>query len=130
MAHRFPFELIDPPKAAAAGEKLRVRLTAGQATLRGEVVLPSLLLIEIVAQAALGLFGKAPAEGAEPATVALAGLEGFELADGLALRPLRAGDELLIAATVAVRLGKLLKIEATVERDGEIVARGAWLLAS
>jgi hypothetical protein len=126
MPHRFPFAFVDGTATAGDPPRLRVRLTAAQEAARGGAGPSPLLLIEVVAQAALRLLaGDAPPAG----PVALAGLEELELAEDLARHPLQAGDELWVSARPAARLGRLLKLEGQVERDGETIARGTWLLA-
>lgn len=123
--HAFPFRFVDD--AQGPGGPVRVRWTAAQHAVRDHDGPSSLLLIEVVAQATLF---QARDEPAPMGPVALAGLEELELADTLARRPLRAGDELLVFTEVAARFGQLLKIAGRVERDGETIARGTWLLAA
>jgi hypothetical protein len=124
LAHQFPFAFIDQPGSSPpAPETIWVRLTAAQSQLRDHAELSPWILVELIAQAA------GPLLGLRATTVngmdgMLAGIDDFELAPELGLRPLVAGDVLAVKVSPLVRLGGLVKIEGTVRRGEAVVAHG------
>ena len=128
--HRYPFLLIDPLPAAAAGsppDRAVVRLTAAAAALRGEGPLSLFLLLEVAAQAVLHLLGGKAGEGE---VVLLAGVEEMSLAEGAEARPPAAGDTLLVRAAEEARMGRLIKVRVEIDRDDARLATGILLLAT
>jgi 3-hydroxymyristoyl/3-hydroxydecanoyl-(acyl carrier protein) dehydratase len=137
LPHAYPFRLLD----AGPGD-LRVLVAGNAAGLRGRGELPSVLAIEMLAQAALVrlaaiLPGPAPSAGdgvasAMSGAAATAGPRGGLLAGVEGVRfhtPLRAGDRLLAEVELVARLGRLLKVRCALRRDAEVVVEGELLLA-
>lgn len=116
LPHAYPFRL-----AERVGEgTVEVCLTADSCWSRGSAIAEP-LLVEAMAQAAM-LLVASPEERSQGL---LAGIDEAEFL--LAVGP---GDRLQARARLVGRLGGLVKLETTLERDGELVARSGLLLAS
>lgn len=116
LPHAYPFRLAERVGEGA----VEVCLTADSLWSRGQAIAAP-LLIEAMAQAAM-LLVASPEERSQGL---LAGIDEAQFL--LAVGP---GDRLRARATLVGRLGGLVKIETTLERDGEIVARAGLLLAT
>jgi 3-hydroxymyristoyl/3-hydroxydecanoyl-(acyl carrier protein) dehydratase len=116
LPHTYPFRLAD----RVDGDAVEVCLTADALWSQGaEIAGP--LLVEAMAQAAMLLL----ASPQERQNGLLAGIDEAQF-----LAPVAPGDRLRATARLVGRLGGLVKLEATLERDGTVVARSGLLLAS
>jgi 3-hydroxymyristoyl/3-hydroxydecanoyl-(acyl carrier protein) dehydratase len=102
------------------GDAVEVCLTADAAWSRGAAVAAP-LLVEAMAQAAMLLVASPEERGRG----LLAGIDEAQF-----LATVAPGDRLRARATLVGRLGGLVKLEATLEREGELVARAGLLLAA
>lgn len=133
LPHGYPLRLIDPISAAGGGGPARVRLTAASAFLRSEPW-PPMLGVEVLAQAAACRLASTvpptstPGDPEEGAPL-LAGIDRVSFAPELADRPLAAGDELLVTVEEVARFGRLVKIQGSLERRGQVVIEGSLMLA-
>jgi len=92
----------------------------------GQPIVPAVILIELVAQTG-GLAAAAPPPGspAVPLQLRVAAIGPFKFPAAAG-----AGTTLHASATVAGRIGGLIKIEGTVTADGVLVASGTLTLAT
>ena len=116
LPHAYPFRLAD----RVDGDAVEVCLTADSIWSRGEAIAGP-LLVEAMAQAAMLLV----ADPDERSRGVLAGIDEAQF-----LSPVGPGDRLLARARLVGRLGGLVKLEATLERGGAVVARSGLLLAT
>ena len=141
LPHRFPFQFVslsaESMQRSAADAldaerdrspekgRLKVLLSHGTGPLRGMVHLPSILGIEIVAQATAALLSSSSED--RPSEVFLAGAE-VQFSDSLGERPMSAGDELEVQVETRCDFGKLRKVSGRIEREGEVLLEADLML--
>jgi 3-hydroxymyristoyl/3-hydroxydecanoyl-(acyl carrier protein) dehydratase len=127
LPHCYPFLLVDRlpvDRDAGSGSGLPLRWTANGALDRGAGAAPSMLAVEMMAQAGLVLLASA-ADGRDGSQGGLlAGVEGVQIH-----APVQAGDRLEAHAALSGRFGRLVKARAWILREGVTVAEGELLLA-
>ncbi len=116
LPHTYPFRLAD----RVDGDSVDVCLTSDALWSQGAAIAAP-LLVEAMAQAAMLLLARPE----ERQSGLLAGVD-----DARFLEPVAPGDRLRATARLVGRLGGLVKLEATLERNGTVVARAGLLLAS
>jgi 3-hydroxymyristoyl/3-hydroxydecanoyl-(acyl carrier protein) dehydratase len=123
LPQRHPFRLVDRREDDAVA----VALSSDATLLRGQECSLT-LAVEILAQAALLVMSSssASAEAGGESGESAAFLGGID--DARLLQALRPGDRLLAYATVAGRLGVMVKLATRLERRGERVAEATLLL--
>ena len=122
LPHAFPFRLVD---RFDGGDGLRLTWTVGGALDRGAGQAPTVLAVEMMAQAALMLVasgGAGEAESSGPGLLAGADRVVFHAA-------VRAGDRLEAHAELTGRFGRLMKVRTRLTREGALVVEGDLLLA-
>lgn len=118
LPHEFPFRLVDLQR----GEAASASLTANANWLRGGEGLPSALLIEILAQAAILLLP----ETGEGGRGLLAGIDQAQFGE----TPLRPGERLEVRVERAGHFGRLAKVSGSIRSSaGELVCQASLLLA-
>ncbi len=120
LPHRYPFVFVDlvsdPSTGTDEGRAVVVRITQGAGPLRGAPELPSILAIEMIAQASAASEVAVEADGPKIGSVTAAAkpvhLAGFEasFSESLAAEPMTAGDELEIRLEESRGFGGLHKV--------------------
>jgi UDP-N-acetylglucosamine acyltransferase len=125
ITHRFPSLLVDavaehePGKRLVAFKNVTVNEDFFQGHFPGKPVMPAVLMIEALTQAAALLF--------DPATGWRIQLRGVD--DAKFRRQVVPGDQLKLVITMGSRRGALVKAHAKAEVDGETVVECGLLLA-
>jgi len=126
LPHRFPFRFVDPPRGVGAEGSVRLRLSVNDAIPRGAGSYPPTLLLEILAQAALG----APSEGEvrEEQIGYLGGIDNARFMPPLIERPLSPGDTLEALVERRGAFGRTLKVRAELRRGEELLVEAEMVL--
>ena len=127
LPHAYPFLLVDRlplDRSPGGGSGVPLRWTVNGSLDRGAGAAPTMLAVEMMAQAGLVLLAdSAGGQGGNQGGL-LAGVEGVQLH-----APLLAGDRLEAHAALSGRFGRLVKARAWILREGVTVAEGELLLA-
>ena len=131
LPHRYPFLLVDRVEELELGESIRAIKNVSvneeffQGHFPGKPIMPGVLIIEAMAQAA-GILGfktvdKKPADGS---------IYMFVGADNMRFkRPVVPGDQLVLMASVVSEKRGIWKFKCRSEVQGELVAAGEILCA-
>lgn len=130
LPHGHPFVFVDRVVGDGSSRRTVLRVTAGASTGRGS--LPATLLLEAMAQSALALLSAEPPEGdgQAPRSGSLVGIDEASFDPSLIADPPLAGDSLVGSCEVRGRFGPMVKVGASLERDGVRVASAELLLTA
>ncbi|MFO1319841.1 MAG: 3-hydroxyacyl-ACP dehydratase FabZ [Burkholderiales bacterium] len=124
LPHRYPFLLVDRVLECSAGESITAlkNVTINEPFFAGHFphykVMPGVLIIEALAQAAAILSYKTLGEKADEDSVYFfVGIDAARFK-----KPVTAGDQLILKARLARQIRGIWKFEATAEVDGTVVA--------
>ncbi|MEY2340644.1 3-hydroxyacyl-ACP dehydratase FabZ [Acidithiobacillus sp. IBUN Pt1247-S3] len=130
LPHRYPFLLVDRILDMEPGKRLRAikNVTMNEPHFQGHFpdfpVMPGVLIIESLAQAAAILAFVSEDKYGENAAVYFAGIDKARFR-----KPVIPGDQLILAAEVTRRKAGMWQMETTATVDGAVVA-SALLLAT
>lgn len=128
LPHAYPFEFVHGACSRPTPDSVLVRLSHGSGVLKGQRDLPSILGIEILAQAAAWIEADRESSGDEPPqAVYLAGCEA-RFSNALALRPMMAGDELRVTVEPAGSFGRLRRVAGRIVREGTVLVEAELML--
>ena len=116
LPHRFPFRWIERTGEGSA----RFLVSADSTWMRGDAVLPTPFLAEMVAQAAAVVL-QTPESGARERW--LGGIDRLEMS-----RTVRAGDVLEILVVAGRRFGGAVQVAGTISCEGEPIGEALLLL--
>jgi UDP-N-acetylglucosamine acyltransferase len=129
LAHRFPSPLVDavaehePGKRLVAFKNVTVNEDFFQGHFPGKPLLPAVLMIEALAQAATVLLLAAPASQVG-VSVRLRGVDAAKFRKHVV-----PGDRLKLTVTMGSSRGELVRVPAVAEVDGQVVVEADLLLA-
>jgi UDP-N-acetylglucosamine acyltransferase len=127
LAHRFPSLLVDsigehePGKRLVAFKNVTVNEDFFQGHFPSKPLLPAVLMIEALAQAAAMLLLEASTGGV---SVHLRGVDGAKFR-----KHVIPGDQLKLTVTIGASRGRLIRVPAVAEVDGQVVVEAVLLLA-
>ena len=130
LPHRYPLLLVDRVVEIEVGKRLRAlkNVTMNEPHFEGHFpnfpVMPGVLIIEALAQAAALLAFVSEDKYGENATVYFAGIDKARFR-----RPVTPGDQLILSAEVARRKSGMWQMETVATVDGAVVA-SALLMAT
>lgn len=130
LPHRYPFLLVDRILEIEIGKRLRAikNVTMNEPHFQGHFpdfpVMPGVLIIESLAQAAAILAFVSEDKYGENAAVYFAGIDKARFR-----RPVTPGDQLILSAEVARRKSGMWQMETVATVDGAVVA-SALLMAT
>jgi 3-hydroxyacyl-[acyl-carrier-protein] dehydratase len=130
LPHRYPFLLVDRVVELEKGVRIKAykNVTMNEDFFNGhfpgQPVMPGVLIIEAMAQAAALLATQSIDENVNGQVIYLAGVDGVRFR-----KPVKPGDRLDIEGTVLKRKGPVWKLQAIATVDGERVAE-AELMAT
>ena len=135
LPHAYPFLFVDRVEQDDEGTfRAILGVTASGHAASHAATLPATLLLEAMAQATLALM---LAESSEDESTEdqsgeglLVGIDEATFDESLIHHPPRPGDRLFSRYEVRGRFGRMAKVAAWMERDGERVASAEMLLAS
>lgn len=126
LPHRFPFLMIDRVLCHGGDEVVALKnVTINEGFFSGhfpgEPIMPGVMVAECMAQSAAFLSAEEP--GREPGAKANPILKAFLTSLDLKLKhPIVPGDQLLIKARAVKRLGKVMRVSASVSVETRVVA--------
>jgi 3-hydroxyacyl-[acyl-carrier-protein] dehydratase len=127
LPHRYPFLLVDRVEELVVGERIRAvkAVTMGepffQGHFPGDPVMPGVLVLEALAQAAAILGYKSLPPGG-PRVTLLMGIDGARFR-----RPVVPGDRLVLEAKILRLKSNVVKTSAKATVDGELCAEAEFL---
>jgi 3-hydroxyacyl-[acyl-carrier-protein] dehydratase len=131
LPHRYPFLLvdrvlsIDPGKSIVALKNVTINEPFFPGHYPHHPVMPGVLIIEAMAQAAALLSFKSSGTQADDNNVYLfAGIDGARFK-----RPVTAGDQLIIKVSLTRAMRGVFKFKGTVEVDGQLAAEAELMCA-
>jgi 3-hydroxyacyl-[acyl-carrier-protein] dehydratase len=131
LPHRYPFLLvdrvlsIDPGKSIVALKNVTINEPFFPGHYPHHPVMPGVLIIEAMAQAAALLSFKSSGTQADNNNVYLfAGIDGARFK-----RPVTAGDQLIIKVSLTRAMRGVFKFKGTVEVDGQLAAEAELMCA-
>ncbi len=131
LPHRYPFLLvdrvlsIDPGKSIVALKNVTINEPFFPGHYPHHPVMPGVLIIEAMAQAAALLSFKSSGTQADDNSVYLfAGIDGARFK-----RPVSAGDQLIIKVSLTRAMRGVFKFKGTVEVDGQLAAEAELMCA-
>ncbi|MFY9261897.1 MAG: 3-hydroxyacyl-ACP dehydratase FabZ [Gallionella sp.] len=131
LPHRYPFLLvdrvlsIDPGKSIVALKNVTINEPFFPGHYPHHPVMPGVLIIEAMAQAAALLSFKSSGTQADENSVYLfAGIDGARFK-----RPVSAGDQLIIKVSLTRAMRGVFKFKGTVEVDGQLAAEAELMCA-
>ncbi|MDD2775461.1 MAG: 3-hydroxyacyl-ACP dehydratase FabZ [Gallionella sp.] len=131
LPHRYPFLLVDRVLSIDPGKEIVAlkNVTINEPFFPGHYphhpVMPGVLIIEAMAQAAALLSFKSSGTQADDNSVYLfAGIDGARFK-----RPVTAGDQLIIKVSLTRAMRGVFKFKGTVEVDGQLAAEAELMCA-
>ena len=126
LPHRFPFLMVDRVRSVTAGKSIVAlkNVSANEAYFAGHSVMPGVLVIEALAQAAGVLAWESVTEQERLWILYLVGIDKARFK-----QPVKPGDQLVLNVELVQRRRNLWRFEGRAEVDGKVVAATDLLLA-
>jgi 3-hydroxyacyl-[acyl-carrier-protein] dehydratase len=130
LPHRYPFLMIDRVLSVTPGKSIVAlkNVTANEAHFVGHFpghpVMPGVLVLEALAQAAGVLAWEIVGEDERRSVLYLVGIDNARFK-----QPVRPGDQITLKVDLVQRRRNLWRFEARAEVDGKLVAEAQFLLA-